>query len=69
MTNRELENTLAVLEFVSSVLTIQLLLQSRMGLDDDSFLEEEYRGTQDVEERLILIERRLERLEKWLGIR
>lgn len=69
MRNRELEDTLAFLELVSSVLTIQLIAESRFGLDEESLVEEDYRGRQTMEDRLDSIEKRLERLERQLGLR
>ncbi len=69
MTNRELEDALAVLEFVSSVLALQLLFQSRMDSDDDSLIEDNDRGERSLEKRLSSAEERLYRLERYLGMR
>ena len=69
MTNRELEDALAVLEFVSSVLALQLLFKSRMDSDDDSLIEDNDRGERSLEKRLSSAEERLYRLERYLGMR
>ena len=69
MTNRELEDALAVLEFVSSVLALQLLFQSRMDSDDESLIEDNDRGERSLEKRLSSAEERLYRLERYLGMR
>ena len=44
MTIRELKDALAALEFISSVLTLQLLLQSRVNSDSEFLLEDDERG-------------------------
>jgi hypothetical protein len=68
MTNRELEDALAVLEFVSSVLALQLLFQSRMGSESEELLENDGRGECGLEERISFMEERLCRLERHLGL-
>lgn len=68
MTNRELQDTLAMLELVSSVLAIQLLLQSRLNdNDNDVLLVDNNREEDTVRLRLDAIEDRLRRLEARLG--
>ena len=69
MTIRELKDALAALEFISSVLTLQLLLQSRVDSDSEFLLEDDERGQRSLEERLALMEERLCRLERYLRIR
>ena len=69
MRNRELEDMLALLELISSILTIQLIAESRFGLNEESLVEDEYRGEIGAEDRLCSIEKRLERLERQVGIR
>lgn len=69
MTIRELKDALAALEFISSVLTLQLLLQSRVNSDSEFLLEDDERGRRSPEERLALMEERLCRLERYLRIR
>ncbi len=69
MTNRELKDALAALEFISSVLTLQLLIQSRVDSDSEFLLEDNDRGERRPEERLALMEERLCRLERYLRIR
>lgn len=69
MTNRELKDALAALEFISSVLTLQLLIQSRMDSDSESLLEDNDRGERSLERRISFVEERLCRLERYLGIR
>lgn len=67
MTNRELQDMLAMLELVSSVLAIQLLLQTRLRDDDnDALLLDNDRATKSVEVRLDSIEQRLKRVEEYL---
>ena len=69
MTNRELEDALAILEFVSSVLALQLLIQSRMLSDGEFLIEDDGRGERSLEERISCIEERLCRLERYLNMR
>ncbi len=69
MRNRELEDALAILEFVSSVLALQLLIQSRMGSDSETLLEDNDRGEIGIERRISCMEERLSRLERYLGMR
>lgn len=69
MTNRELEDALAILEFVSSVLALQLLIQSRMDSDSELLLEDNDRGEPSLEKRISFVEERLCRLERYLGMR
>lgn len=67
MTNRELQDTLAMLELVSSILAIQLLLQSRLqDNDNDALVIDNNRGQDEVALRLAEIEGRLCRLEEWV---
>ena len=68
MTNRELEDALAILEFVSSVLALQLLFQSRMGSDEEVLVEDNGREESNAEERISAVEERLCRLERYLGL-
>ena len=68
MTNRELEDALAILEFVTSVLALQLLFQSRMSSESETLLEDNDREERSTEERLLFIEERLCRLERYLGL-
>ena len=68
MTNRELEDALAILEFVSSVLALQLLFQSRMGSDEEVLFEDNGRKESNAEERISAVEERLCRLERYLGL-
>lgn len=69
MTNRELEDALAILEFVSSVLALQLLFQSRMDSESELLLEDNDRGERGIERRISFVEERLGRLERYLGLR
>jgi len=69
VTKRELEDALAVLEFVSSVLALQLLFQSRMDSDSESLIEDNDRGQQSLEMRISFAEERLCRLERYLGMK
>lgn len=70
MTNRELQDTLAMLELVSSVLAIQLLLQSRFNDDGgEALLIDNNRADNELLVRFQEIECRLNRVERWLGIR
>lgn len=67
MTNRELQDTLAMLELVSSILAIQLLLQSRLQDNDNNALViDNNRGQDEVALRLAGLEERLCRLEEWV---
>lgn len=67
MTNRELQDTLAMLELVSSILAIQLLLQSRLQDDDkDALVIDNNRGQDEIVLRIEEIEKRLCRLEEWI---
>lgn len=69
MTNRELQDTLAMLELVSSVLAIQLLLQSRLqDNDDDALLVDNNRNRESIEVRLRSIEERLACVESQIGV-
>lgn len=68
MTNRELEDALAILEFVSSVLALQLLFQSRMGSDEEVLVEDNGREESNAEDRIAAVEERLCRLERYLGL-
>lgn len=68
MTNRELEDALAILEFVSSVLALQLLFQSRMGSDEEVLVEDNGREESNAEDRISAVEERLCRLERYLGL-
>lgn len=70
MTNRELQDTLAMLELVSSVLAIQLLFQSRLSDgDNEALLIDNNRADNEVMVRLDEIECRLGRIERLLGLR
>lgn len=67
MTNRELQDTLAMLELVSSILAIQLLLQSRLQDNDNNALViDNNRGQDELVLRLARIEERLCLLEEWV---
>ena len=73
MTNQELEDALAIMEFVSSVLTLQLLIRSRTDSEEEMLTEDnaekEITATRSLEERLAAVELRLSRLERRLKTR
>ncbi len=70
MTKEELEDTLAMLDLVSSVFAIQLLLMNRLGNDstEAEFLITGGNRQERMEDRLARLEERLSKIEKRLGI-